>query len=63
MCQAVSSLLLEELEGESDVKAVDITEQADGTSMIVAGYENGTTKVWDAGYHKRQLNAQSPARL
>ena len=41
--------LLEELEGESDVRAVDITEQADGTSMIVAGYENGTIKVWDAG--------------
>ena len=32
-------------------------------SKIVSGLSNGTIKVWDAGYQKRQLNPRSPARL
>ena len=34
----------------------------DDSSQIVSGFENGTIKVWDAGYQKRQLNPL-PARL
>ena len=35
----------------------------DDSSQIVSSFENGTIKVWDAGYQKRQLNPRSPARL
>ena len=39
---------LGKLEGTSDVKSVAIFE-GDDAGWIVAGYENGTIKVWDAG--------------
>ena len=49
------------LEGPSDVKSVAIfeTDDEESTALIVAGFENGTIKVWDAGARFRQL----PCRL
>ena len=47
-----TQLLLEELEGQSNVKSVAIWECKDGAkgeSLLVAGYEDGTINVWDAG--------------
>ena len=41
--------LLGKLEGASDVKSVAIFEGEEGQGWIVAGYENGTIKVWDSG--------------
>ena len=41
--------LLEQLDGESEVRCVAVTEQAVGASLIVMGDEGGTIKVWDAG--------------
>ena len=41
--------LLEELVGTSEVKSVSLTEQADGTQLLAAGYADGTIQVWDAG--------------
>jgi hypothetical protein len=50
---AESEELLGKLEGASDVKSVAIFEGEEGKGWIVAGYKNGTIKVWDAG---RPLN-------
>ena len=44
---ALTEELVEELEGKSDVKSIAITENGDG--LLVAGYEDGSIKVWDAG--------------
>ena len=48
---AATEELLGKLDGPSDVKSVTIFEKdADERSgLILAGYENGTLKVWDAG--------------
>ena len=48
---AATEELLGKLDGPSDVKSVAIFEKdADERSgLILAGYENGTLKVWDAG--------------
>ena len=48
---AATEELLGKLDGSSDVKSVAIFEKdADERSgLILAGYENGTLKVWDAG--------------
>ena len=32
-------------------------------SQIVSGSSDKTIKVWDAGYHRRQLNPRTPTRL
>ena len=41
--------LLEEFAGSSDVKSVAIWENESGRGWIVAGFKDGTIKVWDAG--------------
>ena len=41
--------LLEEFSGSSDVKSVAIWENESGQGLIVAGFEDGTIKAWDAG--------------
>ena len=41
--------LLEEFAGSSDVKSVAIWENETGQGLIVAGFEDGTIKAWDAG--------------
>ena len=41
--------LLEEFAGSSDVKSVAIWENESGQGWIVAGFWDGTIKVWDAG--------------
>ena len=41
--------LLEEFEGSSEVNSVAIWENESGQGWIVAGFEDGTIKVWDAG--------------
>ena len=41
--------LIEEFAGSSDVKSVSIWENESGQGCIVAGFEDGTIKVWDAG--------------
>ena len=46
--------LLEELEGKSNVKAVALAKQTDSTELMVAGYEDGTIKVWDSGAKSAQ---------
>ena len=45
---AATDELRGELEGTSDVQSVAVFE-AEGTGLIVAGYKNGTIKVWDSG--------------
>ena len=45
---ALTEELVEELEGKSNVLSVAMTEQNDG-GLLVAGYVDGTIKVWDAG--------------
>jgi hypothetical protein len=41
--------LLEQLDGESEVRCMAVTEQAVGASLIVMGDKGGTIKVWDSG--------------
>ena len=41
--------LLEEFAGSSQVNSVAIWENESGQGWIVAGFEDGTIKVWDAG--------------
>ena len=45
---AATEELMEELGGASDVKCVAVFER-EGEGLIVARYEDGTIKVWDAG--------------
>ena len=55
--------LLEEFAGSSDVKSVAIWESAQGESgrgWIVAGFEDGTLKVWDAGVSAPTPSNPSP---
>ena len=42
---AVTEELVEELGGASEVKCVAVFER-EGESVIVAGYQNGTLRVW-----------------
>ena len=66
---AATEELLGKLDGSSDVKSVAIFEKdADERSgLIVAAYEKGTIKVWDAGTPARPLltqpEAECPPRL
>jgi hypothetical protein len=41
--------LLEEFASSSDVEGVAIWENESGQGLIVAGFEDGTIKAWDAG--------------
>ena len=61
MYDAESQELLEELQGTSEVKSVSIWDGGQGSgkdsgkdtdqakSLIVAGFQDGTIKVWDFG--------------
>jgi hypothetical protein len=48
--------MLEEFSGSSDVKSVAIWENESGQGWIVAGFEDGTIKVWDAGTLARHIS-------
>jgi hypothetical protein len=47
--------LLEEFGGSSDVNSVAIWENESGQGLIVAGFEDGTIKAWDAGTLARHI--------
>ena len=52
--------LLEEFAGSSDVNNVAIWENESGQGLIVAGFEDGTIKAWDAGTLARHIPHPSP---
>ena len=47
--------LLEEFAGSSYVESVAIWENESGQGLIVAGFEDGTIKAWDAGSLARHI--------